>query len=176
MSFNQSPVQERPNIIRIVRLSDGVQEAVVVASESFEGIQSHFTDHTVLCGGSECPLCFEGRPTRFLGFVAVNWRLGRGLLRLTSGPATQLMGMVPKPGLSLRIVQKSRRSPIQIHRDGFVAIEPRQVVTQLELLNCLAHLFGVGRVDFDCTYDENVESLRVLACKQAARERLPFDR
>ncbi len=176
MSFAQSPVQEKANIIRIVKLSDGVQEAVVVASETFEGIQSHYTDHTVLCGGPDCPLCSEGRPTRFLGFVVVNWRLGRGLLRLTSGPATQLMGMLPKPGLSLRVMQKSRRSPIMLIRQGFVRIEPREVVTQLELLNCLAHLFGVGGVDFDLTYKENVENLRALSCKQAAIERLPFDR
>lgn len=176
MSFAQSPIQERPNIIRIVKLSDGVAEAVVVASETFEGIQSHFTNRTQLCGGQDCPLCFEGRPTRYLGFVVVQWRLGRGLLRLTSGPATQLMGMQPHPGLALTIMQKSRRSPIQLRREGFNPMEPAKVVTQLELLNCLSHLFGLGPVDFDRTYDENVDDLRVLACKQATRATLPFDR
>lgn len=174
MSFAQSPVDGAPNVIRIVKLSFDHMEQAIVISEGMEGVQTHYCGRTMICGGPDCSLCFEGRPTRFLGFVVVKWRLGVGLLRLTSGPATQLMGMGARPGLALMILQKSARSPILLRKEGFERVARGEVVTQLELLNCLSHLFGVGSVDFNASYDVNIETLRVLALKQAAIERLPM--
>ncbi len=172
--FGSTPGGTEGTVIRIVKLSDDRAEEMIVCSETFEGVLSHYTHRSVLCGGKDCPLCYEGRPTRFLGFVVVQWRLGIGLLRLTSIPATRLMAFDPKPGMVMTVVQKNRRSAVQIARGGYASVKPKKVVTQLELLNCLSHLFGVGSVDFNDTYEANVESLRVLACKMAARERLEF--
>ena len=174
MSFGQSPVNERHCVLKIVRFSDGVAEQLIVLSDCMEGVQTHYTHRTVICGGDECALCFQGRPTRFLGFVVVRWRLGNGLLRLTSGPATQLMGMRPQPGLSITALQKNRRSPIQVRKEGFVDVGPSDSFTQLELLNTIAHLFGVGAVDFNESYEFNVDRLRGLACSQTKSELLPF--
>lgn len=175
MSFGQSPVNERHCVLRIVRLSPDHYEQMIVISEGMEGVQTHYTNRTVICGGDECKLCFEGRPTRFLGFVVVRWRLGRGLLRLTSGPATQLMAMRPRPGLSLTVKQRNLRSPYQLRKEGFVEVLPSDTVNQLELLNTISHLFGVGSVDFNGSYEENVAQLERLACTQSRSELLPFE-
>ena len=175
MSFAQSPVNERHCVLKIVRFSDGLAENMIVLSHGLEGVQTHYTHRTVICGGDECALCFQGRPTRFLGFVAVSWKVGKGLLRLTSGPATQLMGMRPRPGLWISGLQKNRRSPIKLRKEGFVDVKPSDAYSQLELLNTIAHLFGVGAVDFNESYEFNVDRLRVLACSQTRSEILPFE-
>ena len=173
--FDQSPVDSVRNVIKIVKLSPDVVEELIVVSDGMEGVQTHYQHRTVICGGAECGFCFEGRPTRFLGFCVVRWRLGLGLLRLTSGPATQLMAMQPMPGLVLAVKQKNHRSPVRIQKQGTTAVPPDQTISQLELLNCLSHLFGVGSVDFDETYDVNVSRLQALACKQTKGELLPFN-
>jgi hypothetical protein len=172
--FGQSPVSSVPNVMKIVKLSPEVVEELICVSDGMEGVQTHYLQRTVICGGAECALCLDGRPTRFLGFVAVRWRLGLGLLRLTSGPATQLMAMQPRPGLVVAVKQKNPRSPIRIQKKGITAVPPDMTISQLELLNCLSHLFGVGSVDFDETYDVNLCRLQALACKQTKGELLPF--
>lgn len=174
MSFGQSPVACVPNVMKIVKLSPDVSEELIVVSDGMEGVQTHYQHRTVICGDADCGLCADGRPTRFLGFCAVRWRLGLGLLRLTSGPATQLMAMRPRPGLVLVVKQRNYRSPIQMVKKGTTAVPPDMTVSQLELLNCLSHLFGVGSVDFDLTYDKNVSLLQAAACKQTRGELLPF--
>ena len=174
MSFAQSPVNERHCVLKIVRFCENSRESLVILSDGMEGVATHYTSRTVICGGDDCALCFQGRPTRFLGFVVVRWRLGNGLLRLTSGPATQLMTMRPRPGLSIVALQKNRRSPVLLRRDGMVTVPPSDTYSQLELLNTISHLFGVGSVDFNESYEFNVDRLRVLACKQTKSELLPF--
>lgn len=174
MSFGQSPVNDRHCVVKIVRLSPSVTEAMIVLSVGMEGVQTHYTYRTVICGGDDCKLCFEGRPTRFLGFVVVQWRLGKGLLRLTSGPATQLMAMRVRPGLSLLVMQRNQRSPFQIRKEGYSDVSPSDTFSQLELLNTISHLFGVGSVEFNDTYEQNVARLQALACQQTKSEVLPF--
>lgn len=175
MSFGQSPLNDPHCVVKIIRLAPDRAEQMVIISAGFEGVQTHYTHRTVICGGDECKLCFQGRPTRFLGFVVVRWRLGKGLLRLTSGPATQLMAMRPRPGLTLLVNQKNARSPYQLKKLGFTDVSPEDTMSQLELLNCLSHLFGVGSVDFNDTYEQNLARLQALAVQQCASELLPFD-
>ncbi len=174
MGFGHSPVSDPHCVVKIVRLPLNQVESLIITSDCMEGVQTHFTDRTVICGGDDCSHCFQGRPTRFLGFIVVRWRLGKGLLRLTSGPATQLMGFNPVPGMTLEVLQKNPRSPIKIRRSGFVKVAPQDSMTQLELLNCLSHLFCVGSVDFNDSYEVNRDRLRRLACTQSKDGMLPF--
>lgn len=172
--FGAKPVAEKDHVYDLLEVNAGDRLTVGVLSESLEGVYTHYSGRTLVCPGADCPICTFGRTPRFLGFIVVQFRERKRLLRLTANCALRLLASPPRPGQVYDLTRKSKRSTIQATFRQASIVSPDKVVTRMELLNCLAHLFCLGGIDFDASYESQLEALKDRAMVIAQRSELPL--
>ncbi len=172
--FGAKPVAENDHVFDILEVNAGDRITVGILSESLEGVYTHYSGRTLVCPGKECPICTFGRTPRFLGFIVVQFRERKRLLRLTANCALRMLADPPSPGQVFELTRKSKRATIQATFRQASIVSPDKVVSKMELLNCLAHLFCLGGIDFAASYESQLEALQARALLVAQRAELPL--
>lgn len=153
----------------VVRLVAGSRSQVVLLSEHFFAITTHWNKCTVPCAGELCELC-ELLPARGLFYAAVVCNSRVSILELGSQSAShfeqhcKLLSGGMRPGHVVDLSRRSAKSPV--YSEVLSTKERVQAVTMLELA---AHVMALYK--FPCPNpDDDLETYE-RRCSQLAQVR-----
>lgn len=121
-----------------------VERRVLVLSP-LVGINTHYFDRSVICGGRSCPACKRGIAFKYAGYVVV-WHEGvNRLMRLTATAAViGGEGGLFVPGRVIRVVKPKERRPLTLMGDGDARqFDVSTIISRIELLSVVARLHGL---------------------------------
>lgn len=137
----------------------------VVLSDGIECVDTHFAGRTLVCpGAATCELCRLGKRLDSAGYFVALIVDRQYLVRLSRRALSTRDPRWARPGTVIELQKRSKRATMRISALATSKIGVSgDVVSRLELLNAVACLHLLPRVEFDESYEANCERLRAAA-------------
>lgn len=154
---------------QVVRLHRGSKVELVLCSEAFFPITTHWVGRTVPCCGDGCDLC-ELLPGRGLFFVAGVVMSRLSLLELGAQSASHFEQHVKllhggmRPGLVMELSRSTAKSPVRAEVIGF-----RENTSPISMLPLAAHVMALFHVP--CPNPEETIEHYSVRCATLVRRR-----
>lgn len=121
-----------------------VERRVLVLSP-LVGINTHYFERSLICGGRSCPACKRGIAFKYAGYVVVFYEGVNRLMRLTATAAS--LGSDAAlfvPGRVLLVTKVKERRPLMLLGDGDARLfDASTAISRLQLLSVVARLHGL---------------------------------
>lgn len=156
----------------LVRLAAGSRTSVILLSERFFALTTHWVGHTVPCCGDGCPLC-ETLPARGVFYVAVFCASRVSLLELGAQSASHFEQHVKllhggmRPGHIVELSRRGAKSPVCSEVHGFK--EKTISVLELDLAKHVMALFKFPPPGVDETLERYEVRVRGLTFARNVR-------
>lgn len=139
----------------------------------------HWTTRGFLCGGKHlgCALC-KVRGVRMMAYLATKVDRTIGIVEVGAATMEQIQAIADENnaghlnGLRLRLRRSSRSQRLEAEYHGLAVVTPREIVSELELLESVARLYQLHELEpyesFDLYSKRLQEEVLALAQTQAA--------
>lgn len=158
----------------IVRIAPGGVTEVIVASDRFLPVTTHWVRRTVMCPGDGCELC-EVLPARCLFYLAVVCASRPSILEMSSMSSSyfeqhcKLLHGGIQPGLVVQLTRAGHKSPV---RSEVLSRKPGvQCVSVTALVSKVMPLYQLPCANPDEGFEAYELRLRKMVLLRASRER-----
>lgn len=165
--------------VKLIKLQGSSHLDLSIKCQAAMSFALHWTTRGFLCGGKHlgCALC-KVRGVRMMAYLATKADRTIGIVEVGAATLEQIQAIADENnaghlnGLRLRLRRSSRSQRLEAEYHGVAVVTPREIVSELELLESVARLYQLPALEpaeFFGSYSKRLqEEVLALAQSQAA--------